>query len=63
MKRKPNETFEEYKLRRAEEQQTTKTKRKGKIFVVGRTIVEKDGKKVNIRPENFQGTIRKVKKP
>jgi hypothetical protein len=62
-KRKPNESFEDYQLRRKEEQLETKTKLKGTLKVVGRTIIEKDGKKVNIRPPEFQGTVVKRKIP
>jgi hypothetical protein len=62
-KRKPNESFADYQLRRKEEQKETKTKLKGTLKVVGRTIVEKDGKKVNLRPEGFMGTVVKRKIP
>jgi hypothetical protein len=61
MKRLPNETFEQYKERRKNEQNETATKLKGTLKVVGRRIIEKDGKTISIRPEGFQGTIIKRK--
>jgi hypothetical protein len=61
MKRLPNETFEQYKERRKNEQNETATKLKGTLKVVGRRIIEKDGKTINIQPEGFQGTFIKRK--
>lgn len=61
MKRPPNESFADYQKRRKKEQDSTKQKLKGTLKVVGRSIVEKEGKKINIRSEGFQGTVIKRK--